>query len=127
MEFMLAVLSRWLVAACFPSVTKRAPPAKSGKYDIVERLSRGFPGGPNSARPDRTRPGKVQTISAHLRTFSRHSGHVLDAMFGVNRDIRLETGVGKKGIAACFGRKHCAANHLREISRGGAEAQSGAC
>jgi hypothetical protein len=57
MEFMLAVLSRWLVAACFSSVTKRAPPAKAGKYDIVERLSRELSGEPNSVRPDSTRPG----------------------------------------------------------------------
>jgi hypothetical protein len=34
------------IAACFPSVTKRAPPAKAGKHDIVERLSRELPGGP---------------------------------------------------------------------------------
>ena len=41
-------------------------------------------------RPDRTRPDEVPTPAGQVPTFSRHLGHVLDAIFGVNRDIRLK-------------------------------------
>jgi hypothetical protein len=41
-------------------------------------------------RSDRTRPDEVPTPAGEVPTFSGHSGHVLDAMFGVNRDFRLK-------------------------------------
>jgi hypothetical protein len=57
---------------------------------------------PFLARPGWTRPGKVQTISSQVPTFSRHLRHVFDAIFGVNRDIRRKTRVGGNGDRGVF-------------------------
>jgi hypothetical protein len=79
---------------------------------------------PFLARPNRTRPGQVQTISSQVRTFSRHLGRFFVAVGRRNRDIRLEMRVADTRTAARFGWKRFAGNNLGEISRRGAEAQS---
>ena len=65
--------------------------------------------------PDSTRPGKVPTPAGKVRTFSRHLGHVLDAMFGVNRDIRLEMRVASAGPWGYLCRNSNLANQLGNI------------
>ena len=94
---------------------------KAGNYDIVERLSRGFPGLP--IWRSRIALGRAEFIpSSNSCAPSSNFFETFGARFGRDLWRKPRYPAGKWGwadrqTATRFGRKHSAGHHLREISR----------